>query len=469
MRCVARHARSALHFAAQAADAQHVDSTTRNPRAARALIVAGVLAFALATAGLFARVTLATSWYYVAAWWSYILVADGVVHLRRGRSLILSTPRSALLLSIWSALFWLAFEVLNLRLENWYYVGVPKENAVIVVGAFLSFATVLPGILETRDLLEALGAFERARCKPWNVTRRGLAVCFALGCASLALPLAFPRYAYALVWGAVVLLVEPWLFRRGERGLLASLSAGDPRPALRLLVAGLVAGGLWEAWNFHAEAKWIYTVPFFDEAKVFEMPVVGFLGFPPFALSCWTFARALVALGFVPEWEGDERRVRRRAREILGALAAIALSLPAIEAMDRHTVRARYAFVDDVPWIDPRAARVLHEHGIHTPDGWRRARARGDAPALQQFDAPERARWIALADLMAIEGLADRGADWLTHAGVENVESLARAWPEQLMRAFDARADGPAPPPRLAEVEVWVRGARRALERPASR
>jgi hypothetical protein len=49
----------------------------------------------------------------------------------------------------------------------------------------------------------------------------------------------------------------------------------------------LVCGVLWEFWNYWAIAKWTYTVPFFGNIKLFEMPVLGFLGFPPFAVECW--------------------------------------------------------------------------------------------------------------------------------------------------------------------------------------
>ncbi len=55
-----------------------------------------------------------------------------------------------------------------------------------------------------------------------------------------------------------------------------------------LLIAGALCGFLWEMWNFRAGAKWIYTVPYVGFLKVFEMPLLGFLGFPPFAVECYT-------------------------------------------------------------------------------------------------------------------------------------------------------------------------------------
>jgi len=54
---------------------------------------------------------------------------------------------------------------------------------------------------------------------------------------------------------------------------------------------------LWEFWNYWALTKWTYTVPFFGNVKIFEMPVLGFLGFPPFAVECWVmyiFLRSLL-------------------------------------------------------------------------------------------------------------------------------------------------------------------------------
>jgi len=52
-------------------------------------------------------------------------------------------------------------------------------------------------------------------------------------------------------------------------------------------------GVLWEFWNYWSGAKWIYAIPFFNYWKVFEMPLVGYLGFMPFALECYLFWQLL--------------------------------------------------------------------------------------------------------------------------------------------------------------------------------
>ena len=43
-----------------------------------------------------------------------------------------------------------------MRLRNWTYVGVPHEWAAALLGYGWSFATILPAIFETSDLVQAL-------------------------------------------------------------------------------------------------------------------------------------------------------------------------------------------------------------------------------------------------------------------------------------------------------------------------
>jgi hypothetical protein len=54
-----------------------------------------------------------------------------------------------------------------------------------------------------------------------------------------------------------------------------------------LLTSGALCGVLWEFWNYWALTRWTYSVPYVSHLKVFEMPALGYLGFPPFALECY--------------------------------------------------------------------------------------------------------------------------------------------------------------------------------------
>ncbi len=234
-----------------------------------------------------------TTHFYSFIWWPYILLVDGLIYYRRGESLILTRTREFFLLIPWSVVIWVTFEAFNLVLQNWYYIGVPQEVFIRWPGYFVAYGTVLPAIFETRELLDTWQVFGKGRIKPVQITATWYVGFGFLGLAMLLLPLIWPLYAFPLVWGGFVFLLEPLNHLRGRPSLLKDLERGTLINLYRLLLAGLICGGLWEFWNFWARAKWIYTVPWVGEVKLFEMPILGFLGFPPFALECYVMAHFL--------------------------------------------------------------------------------------------------------------------------------------------------------------------------------
>jgi hypothetical protein len=92
--------------------------------------------------------------------------------------------------------------------------------------------------------------------------------------------------------------------RRGRHSWLGALAAGDASLVLALLTSGLVCGLLWEFWNYWALTRWTYSVPYVGGVKLFEMPVLGYLGFPPFALECYAMYH------WQRGWLGEEGRGR---------------------------------------------------------------------------------------------------------------------------------------------------------------
>ncbi len=185
---------------------------------------------------------------------------------------------------------WLIFEAYNLRLENWTYVGLPENLAGRYFGYAWSFATITPGIFVTADLIESFGWFAprgRKKCSP--VALRGW---MAAGAVMLAVPLVLPRgvaaYLFAPVWLGFIFLLDPVNYRLGLASLAGDWAEGRRSRTCALLLSGWACGLLWEFWNYWAAAKWLYIFPMFQEWKIFEMPAPGFLGFPPFALECFT-------------------------------------------------------------------------------------------------------------------------------------------------------------------------------------
>ena len=87
--------------------------------------------------------------------------------------------------------------------------------------------------------------------------------------------------------------MEPINYFIGAKSLFRELENGRLNKIFSLFLAGAMCGFLWEFWNYWATAKWIYILPFLNEPKIFEMPLLGFLGFLPFAIEIyvmWEFA-----------------------------------------------------------------------------------------------------------------------------------------------------------------------------------
>jgi hypothetical protein len=250
----------------------------------------GLLVFQTA---LFLRIELVTTYFYSLIWWSYIVTIDGLIFRLRGNSLIINRTRQFLVLIPWSVVIWLIFEGFNLALKNWYYVGVPKEILIRWPGYGVAYGTVLPAILETRELLATLGIFDTKRVKPLRVQSSWFRPLIITGTLCLLLPLSLPLFCFPLVWLGFVFLLEPFNYRTGRASLLKDLEQGKIGTLCEFLSSGMICGLLWEFWNFWADAKWIYTVPWVGHIKLFEMPVLGFFGFPPFAVECFVLVQFL--------------------------------------------------------------------------------------------------------------------------------------------------------------------------------
>jgi hypothetical protein len=228
-----------------------------------------------------------TQWTTPLCWWGYILAADALIWKLRGHSPLCDRRREFWLQLPLSIAFWLIFEVYNLHLDNWTYIGLPTTWWEAALGALIAYATIMPGLFLTAEILAIWGIFERFQVPPFRPTNRLLYTLMLLGFISLMAPVLLPRaiarYLFALVWVGFVLLFEPVLYASGGISLLRDLTQGRLQRILSIVAAGYLCGILWEFWNYWATARWVYTAPFTPDVRFFEMPLAGFLGFGPFA------------------------------------------------------------------------------------------------------------------------------------------------------------------------------------------
>ncbi|UCG52962.1 MAG: hypothetical protein JSW58_05230 [Candidatus Latescibacterota bacterium] len=248
---------------------------------------------------LFSGVGLVARWFTPIMWTGYILFTDSLIRRRKGTSLLSRYPLEFFLLAVISIGSWVIFEAYNVLLKNWRYVGLPENMLVRYFGYAWSFATISPGMFLTYELLESyLPGTNPARSpRLGDGLFYGFVVC---GLGAVIVPLIWPStYMTPLVWLGLTLLIDPINQRLGERSFVSEFFAGRFRAPLTMFLAGLICGLLWEFWNYWADTKWQYDVPYLGDVKLFEMPVLGFLGFMPFGVesyAIYVFVRRLIPI-----------------------------------------------------------------------------------------------------------------------------------------------------------------------------
>ena len=375
---------------------------------------------------------------YPFAWYGLILFLDGLLWWQWKEGLILKRPREFAVLLFWSAIFWFFFELWNLRLQDWYYVGRPPEGIRPHMETYLDFATVLPGMFLVYSLLCHLKIPRRVKTE-FALKAWALKACLFVGFFMLVLPLVFPDYFFPLVWGAFAFLLEPLCARFGARSLLMDGRKGEWTTLVRLLLAGILCGGYWELCNFWSLEKWIYTVPFFSKGKLFEMPYLGFLGFPPFCVECFVMTNALYLLRGGRHWDPDaprpyflndaperQKKAMRMTHKVIYSLMivlAVFLSEWSYGKMTIHTIDSRSESLRQILQdISLNDAGELSKRGWHYPEqvlrNWNEAERLIRVPFRQTI----RRR----LELVSLLNMGTANAMLLENAGIDSLEKLAR-------------------------------------------
>lgn len=431
----------------------------------------GIVLLLLSEIFLFKKVEPFYSWFYCFAWWSYIFTIDAVIYRLKGNSLILSRTKEFFLMITLSLFFWLIFEAANFSFENWYYINLPHSSVERWLGYAIAYGTVLPGMFETTELLEALGFFKRAKIKKTKISPDGYTVLILLGALCLVSSVVVPDYCFPLIWVGFIFLLEPFNYRFGGRSLLRDLEEGNPQKIYLLLIAGLICGFLWEFWNFWAQSKWIYTVPFFEK-KGFEMPFLGFLGFPPFVVQAYVMVNFISLFRSGRGWEESTYRLNleRRTRPLTMILTAILIgcfSILIFRAIDFNTVDSYYPRLKDAYWIEPQYRRELPKVGIATLDDLlskTREKKERDELALRLLIPKELfIQWMEKAQLVQLNGLGIENLRVLEAVGISSISALAQEDPEKLYQKILEVVQGKVLP-RKAKIRIWIKEAREKVK-----
>jgi hypothetical protein len=232
---------------------------------------------------------------------------------------------------------------------------------------------------------------------------------------------------------------------------------------------------LWEFWNYWAATKWIYTVPFFDRFKIFEMTAPGFLGFIPFALECYAMTSLVYLCRSRRGWEHAacsqyrERRIRPLAAAGM-AVSVFLWCLAVFSAMDKTTVDSYRSFIRNLPAIGTENKQQLEACGIILVKDLLRLKSsrEGQEKMVRCVSAAPKdlSAWIDTADMVMLKGMGIVNFQLLSRAGIADIRALASQEAPALHRELEkAAAPGPGPAriPDEAKIRTWIAAAQNSV------
>ncbi len=244
------------------------------------------------------RIPIVSEYSFFPLWLGYIFTLNAAAELLYRDSLMRRMRGWFVLLFIISIPLWWFFERINSYLQNWHYVLLhPISQMHYVIQASIDFSTVVPAVLSTTFLFFRF--FETQRIGTWHpvpIHRSWLLVSMAVGVASFYFMQVFPDQTFPLAWIAPFLILEPVLYISNQPSLLGEIQKGDWTLTCSVMIATLFTGFFWEMWNYHSLPKWYYTVPYVGFLKIFEMPILGYGGYPFFGIVVLSYSIAVFAL-----------------------------------------------------------------------------------------------------------------------------------------------------------------------------
>ena len=231
-------------------------------------------------------------------WLGFILAVDGLVLRRTGTSLIVRSPKIMAMMFILAIPYWWMFEAINQVIQNWVYIGSnPETNLFSLIQTSLAFSVVIPAVFEVSELVGSFNFINRfARMPALVLNRQQVAIIGILGVLSLAALLTWPKYLFPITWLSLFFIFDPINYLTGRPSITANVRHGDWRLVVAFALGALICGFFWEMWNYQATISWQYNIGFFDFARIFHMPLLGYGGYLPFGLETYAMFHFVVGL-----------------------------------------------------------------------------------------------------------------------------------------------------------------------------
>ena len=245
------------------------------------------------------------TWYLkfidIALWWSFSFIIDGWVYARTGGTSLAGTrPRELMGIAVASVMGWMIFEYINFFVHyNWYYpIGHQIPSAEFLCYSMLASSAVFPISFEFYSLFNTFDGFKNKYSSgPKIVLPKWLLVSAFIICLVILLMMSFyPDEMFFAIWIAPLAMLAILLDALKIWTPFTLLKKGDWSPLLLIALSWVAAGFCVECWNYfsaaHVDGKlittntfyWAYSVPYVNVAHIFEMPILGYLGYLPYGV-----------------------------------------------------------------------------------------------------------------------------------------------------------------------------------------
>jgi hypothetical protein len=236
---------------------------------------------------------LRTQWAFFPLWLGYCLTVDALVFWLTGTSLFTRSWKKYIGLFLASAPVWWLFELANWRLQNWHYNGAEAFTTIqFWFWATVNFTIVVPAVFGSAELIRSFikKPVKGPRVRPTKITSISF---FVAGWIMLALMVAWPKIFFPFVCVWLYFILEPINIWLGYRNLVEWTKDGNWQPVVTLWLGVLLTAFFWEMWNYLSYPKWVYHVPWGNWPHLFEMPLLGYGGYLPFALELFAMYHLL--------------------------------------------------------------------------------------------------------------------------------------------------------------------------------
>jgi len=197
------------------------------------------------------------------------------------------------------------------------------------------------------------------------------------------------------------------------------------------------------------------------------MPLLGFLGFPPFAVQAYVMYNLISLFRFSRGWEQSTYQLNpeKKTRPLTTALTSIlivAFSILIFKAIDLKTVDSYFPHLQNAYWIEPEYQKELPRVGIATLDDLiskTKGKKERDELALRLLIPKEKLiQWVEKTQLVNVKGLGVENLRLLEGVDIHSISALSEQDSEKLYEKMTRNITGRTIP-RKGKIRIWVREA----------